>query len=306
MDVSACPRTPGESANAAPRASLSPGILRYRGFHLPQGPPCRHLEVPAGAVVLLLLYEGELLLGPPGGADPLIAHTAPVCGLRTSGLAVEHSGPVSGIEVTLTPWCAYTLFGGVPLGRLTQGPLALEDLLGARAAGLRDGLGAGSDWPARFCVLDETLAGLLADGPQPAAPVVRAWRGLHASAGGASIPQLAREVGWCQSQLERRFREQVGLTPKGAARVIRLRHTMRLLRGGVLGAELAATAGFHDQSHLSREFRSMTGITLGRYLAASGRRISTRPEGPGAAKVMTTEREAPGTEKKRPQEEKSC
>ncbi|MEU9254779.1 helix-turn-helix domain-containing protein [Streptomyces sp. NPDC048270] len=270
MDVSACPHTPGESVDAGPAPSLRPGVLRYRGFRRAQGPPCRHLEVPAGAVSLLLLTEGELLLGPPDTPGPLAAHTAVACGMRTSGLAVEHRGPVAGVEVTLTPWCAYTLFGGHPLARLGRGPLDLAELIGPRAAALRERLAEASGPPARFAVLDRTLAELLTAGPPPAPPVVRAWRGLHASAGGAPIPQLAHEVGWCQSQLERRFREQVGLTPKGCARVIRLRNALRLLRGGLPGAELAAAAGFHDQSHLSREFKSMTGTTLGRYLAAAG------------------------------------
>jgi hypothetical protein len=146
-------------------------VLRYRGFRLAPGGPCRHLEVPAGAVVLLLAHEGELRLGPPGGAAPLTARTAPVCGLRTSSLAVEHEGPVTGTEITLTPWCAYTLFGGVPLGRLTRGPLELTDLLGARAAPLLRAAAEAPDWAARVRVLDAALARLLAPKAEAAAAV---------------------------------------------------------------------------------------------------------------------------------------
>jgi AraC-like DNA-binding protein len=72
---------------------------------------------------------------------------------------------------------------------------------------------------------------------------------------------LAEEVGWSVRHLENRFREQIGLGPKAAARVLRLQRALRLLAAGHGQADTAAACGYYDQAHLSGEFKAMTGCT---------------------------------------------
>jgi AraC-like DNA-binding protein len=75
------------------------------------------------------------------------------------------------------------------------------------------------------------------------------------------------------------FRRQVGLTPHRFICHRRIRHAKALLREGVPMAQAASEAGFFDQSHLSRHFKSICGVTPGRYL-----RDLTQPERPRAAR----------------------
>jgi transcriptional regulator GlxA family with amidase domain len=82
------------------------------------------------------------------------------------------------------------------------------------------------------------------------------------------VPRLAEEVGWSARHLENRFREQIGLGPKAAARVLRLQRARRLLAAGRGAAETAALCGFYDQAHLSGEFKTMTGCTPREFTAA--------------------------------------
>jgi AraC-like DNA-binding protein len=42
----------------------------------------------------------------------------------------------------------------------------------------------------------------------------------------------------------------------------------RLVLGGMPPAQVATAAGFHDQPHLTRHFRRVTGTTPGRFTAA--------------------------------------
>ena len=77
------------------------------------------------------------------------------------------------------------------------------------------------------------------------------------------IAQLATEVGWSHRHLIARFKEQVGLRPKTAARLVRFQGVLGRLEAG-RGLDwglLARAAGYADQAHLVREFHQFTGTT---------------------------------------------
>ena len=60
-----------------------------------------------------------------------------------------------------------------------------------------------------------------------------------------------------------RFRQQVGLRPKTAARLVRLNRVWRRLdeRRPLDWGQVAADAGYADQAHLIRDFHQFTGTT---------------------------------------------
>jgi AraC-like DNA-binding protein len=90
-----------------------------------------------------------------------------------------------------------------------------------------------------------------------------AWQRLNASGGAAPIGELAREVGWSHKHLIARFRQQVGVAPKTAARLLRFNGVWRHLDTGrpLDWGLVAAETGYADQAHLIREFRQFTGTT---------------------------------------------
>lgn len=95
--------------------------------------------------------------------------------------------------------------------------------------------------------------------------VAHVWAGLRR--GDRSINELAGEVGWSARHLTDRFRAEVGLRPKEAARIARFDRARRALRPGVRLADLAAEQGYADQSHLVREFQAFAGCAPSRWLS---------------------------------------
>jgi AraC-like DNA-binding protein len=75
------------------------------------------------------------------------------------------------------------------------------------------------------------------------------------------VDRLADEVGWSRKRLSARFRSQLGITPKRAARLVRFDHAAHLLAVGRNAADVAAESGYVDQPHLHREVKSFTGLT---------------------------------------------
>ncbi|MFF7328680.1 helix-turn-helix domain-containing protein [Streptomyces sp. NPDC008150] len=277
-----------EIAFARPHPRLRPGVLGYRGTRIDMAGPRRRLEAPIGAVTLLLDLEGRVRISAPGREPVTLASL--YSGMTTGAVVGEHGGRLTGIEVLLTPWAAFGMFG-TPQHELAGRPVDPDELphaLGARAnarrwhdvAGLSDALAALPGWPARMRLLDDVLTYWTGAGGRSSARVVRAWSELTRTGGTLPVPRLAAEVGWSVRQLESRFREQIGLGPKAAARVLRLQRARRLLAAGRGQAETAALCGYYDQAHLGREFRAMTGCTPGEF--ATARTAAAAPPAPSA------------------------
>jgi AraC family transcriptional regulator len=85
---------------------------------------------------------------------------------------------------------------------------------------------------------------------------------LHDTCGQTTLAQLATEAGVHRVHLARTFRDHYGIPVASYARNIRVQSAVRLLSNGEMTlSQLAATAGFSDQSHLTRTLRSRTGST---------------------------------------------
>jgi AraC-like DNA-binding protein len=75
-------------------------------------------------------------------------------------------------------------------------------------------------------------------------------------------------------QVIRDFRKAIGVTPAVYIRDRRRREACRLIEQGLGLAEAAAAAGFADQSHLSRTFRTAQGITPGMFRGIGATQLS--------------------------------
>jgi AraC-like DNA-binding protein len=79
------------------------------------------------------------------------------------------------------------------------------------------------------------------------------------------LDELAAAAGISRFHLIRVFQRRYGLTPFAYQRSRRIEKARAVLRTGKSIADAAAAAGFADQSHLGRSFRSVMGSTPGEY-----------------------------------------
>ncbi|MBO9579627.1 MAG: helix-turn-helix transcriptional regulator [Sphingobium sp.] len=81
-----------------------------------------------------------------------------------------------------------------------------------------------------------------------------------------NIDDVAASVRLSPSHFAKAFRNSVGVTPSSRFRSVRLAQTMTLLRESDLTiTEIAVHCGFTDESHFSRSFTHVTGITPGKW-----------------------------------------
>jgi AraC-like DNA-binding protein len=77
------------------------------------------------------------------------------------------------------------------------------------------------------------------------------------------VAEVARLLGLSERQLERRFLERVGVTPKRFATLRRFERAVAFTRTAPSLTAVALDAGYYDQSHFIREFRRFTGVSPG-------------------------------------------
>lgn len=266
MTDSACPEGTWESVPGRPTECLRPGVLCYHGFRARFSRPRRRLELPSGTVTLVVGFDEKLSLDDTQGRGAAL-YSAVLTGVHASAGTGGHQGRLSGMEIVMTPWAAYSLLGAA-MHELAGRHLAAEDVLGRRLGPLADALASAPDWPRRFALMDTALTAWGAAG-RPCSPrVARAWDEVGARRGIVTTDVLAASVGWGRRQLENRFREQIGVSPKIAGRIARLDNTLRALAAGRSPCETAAAVGFSDQAHLSREFKAMTSLRPRQFVQA--------------------------------------
>jgi len=84
-----------------------------------------------------------------------------------------------------------------------------------------------------------------------------------------TLSDLASSAGTHPVHLARAFRRHFGCTVGELVRQVRVDFAKRRISEGAVLAEVAAEAGFADQSHLTRTFRSLTGTTPGEFRRAT-------------------------------------
>ncbi len=145
----------------------------------------------------------------------------------------------------------------------------LTDILGARGRILHERIHALTRFEDIAAAFDEFFLAELADADK------ENERGMHRAIDlafrnplAARIDRLAEAANLSVRQLERRFQDALGMSPKYFCRIARFDQFVKRWNVGSEArlATLAHACGYFDQSHLNRDFKFFTGETPTSYL----------------------------------------
>jgi AraC-like DNA-binding protein len=163
------------------------------------------------------------------------------------------------------------------IGRAVDRPTIVDRPLAAAIRALHDALRRNApalEADTRVALVAERLAAHLrgtappaagaAGQPASVADAVRDILDTDPSAA-TTLADLSAAVGASPTHLVRQFSRRFGLPPHAYLVGRRVDAARRLLLAGRPPADVAATLGFHDQAHLTRQFRRHVGTTPGRF-----------------------------------------
>jgi AraC-like DNA-binding protein len=250
-----------DTAVSLPAAALRPFINTYAGFRVSGLPPGAHFGLPKSDVDLIISLGGPIdVVQMPNPTQRASAFTALVNGLQVAPAIVRQGGEAFGLHVFIKPLGVRAILG-VAGAEISSRVLSLADVWGNRADDLIQTLLAADTWRQRFAILDGAFISKLRPiHPQP--EIAWAWRRLEKSHGTVSIHRLADEIGWSRRHFSGRFRDAVGVTPKTAARVFRFERACRMIEKERPDlAQVAASCGYFDQAHMTREWNAFAGCS---------------------------------------------
>jgi len=206
---------------------------------------------------------------PDGCADLICDFSGVVPRMRWVGTmtrAIEVTGGArqSLFGIRFAPGGLFPLLGA-PLSLLTDGSISVDALPARWWQPPLQAWGEDEGFAARCHRADASLQAVLPSLPGGEGTRVLRWL-QHAPLVPSSASALADELGLGMRTLQRRFMDQLGVSPRQHLRWLRFERARQLLvHGEARAVDVALAAGYSDQPHFVREFRRFAGVTPGRY-----------------------------------------
>ncbi len=233
--------------------------------HTPSGRSLREHVLPTGHMHLVLrLGDAPLrVFDSPQDAHGCVLDSAVIGGMRDAYYVKDVSQPVDAVGCQLKPGAALALFGFAAhefSGRHT----GLDALWGVAAQSLRMQLQDTADLTERLAIFEAALAKRLRPQRTMHPAIVQLLPRLGVT---TPIASLVQASGLSHRHFNAVFMDAVGLSPKRYARVLRFQQALNVARQGKVAdwSDIALHAGYSDQAHWCREFRTLCGLSPGQY-----------------------------------------
>lgn len=218
--------------------------------------------IPTGSIQLMFHYKTPFVVF---GADNTCTNQARslVSGLAQTYAdvaAVDCSGVLA---VTFHPWGACQILP-FSLAELEDTNIRLQDVFGTVITILENQLNKATCTLQRVRLIEKFLMNnLIGSKPQDVNFVKQSLTHILQAQGRLTTYDLENKLSMSGRNLERKFAALVGKTPKQYSKIIRFQSVVRELakNTSVEWAQLAYAYGFADQSHLIKEFKSISGLT---------------------------------------------
>jgi AraC-like DNA-binding protein len=280
-------------------SSVAPGLEQYVRFYAHQeaqlGNASLVQPIPARATPLISFIFG----------DPHEVHwcdcpkveTSPrtvIVGLQTyRRVRLRLTGTVESFVIFFQPTGLNRMFS-LPMPELTNRDHEARAVLGIRIQELEQRLGESKSFEERVQIADTYLLRHCLTLPKLAGLSAAAMTILHCR-GDIEVPTLAHRAGVSTRQFERRFKREVGVSPKLYARIARFEAALecKALSTSDSWTDVAHHLGYFDQMHLIHDFKEFSGDIPTNLLTQLETNYDAHLDGIRSGQISPTRRRAP-------------
>ncbi|CAL1519487.1 helix-turn-helix transcriptional regulator [Chitinophaga sp. MM2321] len=222
--------------------------------------------LPGTSLVIALRLKGGITYSEQGIEEKLPPSV--ITGLRKSPRLLHYTRETATLLVVFREGGAATLFKE-PLHELFGISLPLDYLIGRQQLNdIEARLAEAESHLQRIAVIEKYLLSII-PAYQSDQLITHAIEKIHQAKGNLRIKDLATDLHISQDPFEKRFRRVTGASPKQFASILRLRNLIDTYSPTESLAATAYTAGYFDQAHFIKDFKSFTGQTPHLFFASA-------------------------------------
>ncbi|MEM7034290.1 MAG: helix-turn-helix domain-containing protein [Chloroflexota bacterium] len=193
---------------------------------------------------------------------------AMVLGQRIKPFYIEPVGYVNTFSVSFYPY-GFANFITEPIKNLVNKETPLDLLFGeASAKELEQRILKAEDTKQRIAVIEAFLFDQLNNKTTIDTIVKTTIDALLSTKGSTPINKILKQDLSKRRQLERKFRQQIGISPKQLSKVIRLQTALKMLLNEEAETltRIAYESEYYDQAHFIKDFKEFTGVSPKEFL----------------------------------------
>lgn len=229
----------------------------------------RERVLPNGVVELIVnLGSPHKVLEREDYAPASLYRDCWVAGIQNRHLVIEAVRETNLVGIRFRPGGAYP-FLGFPLSELTDQVIELDLINRALVADLRGPLLEARNDLERIACVERLLLRRLDVARAGHRAVEFVCEQIRATQGAVRIGDLVARTGLSHRRLVAHFERDVGMAPKALAQIHKFQNVLRRSHGIAAPdwSRIASECGYYDQPHLNHDFKRLSGLTPGEYLA---------------------------------------
>lgn len=259
-----------------PHADLKPLVSCYWTLEVPFQPdPQKQRIVPDGCIEMAFIL-GDDIKRYISEKEFIIQPRAMVLGQITEPFYIEPIGLVETFAVRFNPY-GFASFVDEPICNLANTETPLSNLFEKKIADdLEQKVINSESTEQKISILEKFLLEKLSDEKTIDRIVKSTVDSLVSTNGTASILSILQEDLSKRRQLERKFKKQIGVSPKQLGRVIRLQAALKMLihQKSENLTQIAYESEYFDQAHFIKDFKDFTGLNPKEFLASENMALS--------------------------------
>ncbi len=217
---------------------------------------------PDGCVTIIFNFGDPISLTIDDQPMRQSPETAYLYGNVTRYFQFELQGTIDLISINFKPGKVFPLLN-IPLNEFTNLGWDCRNFSAEIGDELFSKLGELSSANARIQLLEDWLLGKYSSKLLHDPVTTFVTKQISLTHGNLNIESLADKSGISLRQLERKFQQQVGISPKSLGNILRFRRIQDLLKspGKQSLLHIAYDHGYFDHAHLTRDFKKFAGVT---------------------------------------------
>ena len=214
--------------------------------------------LPDTSIVIAFRLRGKVAFSDNGVVEHIPQSV--ISGIRESSRTVDYAKDTANLLVIFKEGGAAAFFKE-PLHELGSITVSLDYLIQqSKVRTLEEELAAAENTHQRIEMIERFFLSELKN-TQPDLLICEAIQQIRLSKGDIKIKKLLSGLPISRDPFEKRFRKITGTSPKHFAAIVRLKNLIENYSGAVSLTEAAYSAGYYDQAHFIKDFRSFTGQT---------------------------------------------